>query len=209
MAQLFSEPRPSLYAGTVRCHSAACDGPRDRLIPIRGTVPNPKHCLRAVPSRPAAPAPSTPAGAITRISSPKATGAALPACAPYQTVTRGDAERRIPEGLMSVTALIEADELVRIYEVRRGLFGRPNPVRAGDGISLAVMPGETLGNRRAIGVPANRHWGGDASGARSRRRPARCASREALCEIRHRGWGALRAKMQLVYQDRLRHSTGA
>ena len=41
--------------------------------------------------------------------------------------------------------LIEARDLVRIYHVRRGLFGHPSPVRAVDGISLAVTPGETLG----------------------------------------------------------------
>ena len=44
-----------------------------------------------------------------------------------------------------MTPLIEAHDLVRIYQIRHGLFGRPAPVRAVDGVSLSVVPGETLG----------------------------------------------------------------
>src|SRR5690606_18903640 len=41
--------------------------------------------------------------------------------------------------------LIKATNLVRIYEMRRGLFGQTTPVRAVDGVSISLMPGETLG----------------------------------------------------------------
>jgi peptide/nickel transport system ATP-binding protein len=101
-----------------------------------------------------------------------------------------------------VTALIEADELVRIYEVRRGLFGRPSPVRAVDGISLAVMPGETLGI-----------VGESGSGKSTLGRMLLGLDPAQAGEVRFEGspmpkygtagWRALRAKMQLVYQDPL------
>lgn len=41
--------------------------------------------------------------------------------------------------------LIEATELVRIYQTGGGVFRKSRPVRAVDGVSLKVMPGETLG----------------------------------------------------------------
>ena len=41
--------------------------------------------------------------------------------------------------------LIDASDLVRIYRTRKGPFARPTEMRAVDGVSLRVMPGETLG----------------------------------------------------------------
>ncbi len=98
--------------------------------------------------------------------------------------------------------LIEARDLVRIYHVRRGLFGRPTPVRAVDGISLAVMPGETLGivgesgsgkstlGRMLLGIDAAQEGEVVFDG-------------KPMPESRTREWRKLRAKMQLVYQDPL------
>jgi len=101
-----------------------------------------------------------------------------------------------------MTPILEARELVRIYVAREGLFGKVTPVRAVDGVSLAVRPGETLGivgesgsgkstlGRMLLGVdPAQ---GGevrfDGAPMPARRTPA---------------WRTLRARMQMVFQDPL------
>lgn len=101
-----------------------------------------------------------------------------------------------------MTPLIEVRDLVRIYHVRRGLFGRPTPVRAVDGISLAVMPGETLGivgesgsgkstlGRMLLGIDAAQEGVVVFDG-------------KPMPKSRTPEWRKLRAKMQLVYQDPL------
>ncbi|SEH85739.1 peptide/nickel transport system ATP-binding protein [Rhizobium tibeticum] len=101
-----------------------------------------------------------------------------------------------------MTPLIEARDLVRIYHVRRGLFGHPTPVRAVDGISLAVMAGETLGivgesgsgkstlGRMLLGIDAAQEGEVVFDG---KAMPAGATPE----------WRKLRAKMQLVYQDPL------
>ncbi|RJG40378.1 oligopeptide/dipeptide ABC transporter ATP-binding protein [Mesorhizobium sp. DCY119] len=101
-----------------------------------------------------------------------------------------------------MTPLIEARNLVRIYQARRGIFAQPTPVRAVDGVSLAVMPGETLGivgesgsgkstlGRMLLGI--------DPAQTGEVRFEGR-----AMPELRTAEWRALRAKMQLVYQDPL------
>jgi dipeptide transport system ATP-binding protein len=43
-----------------------------------------------------------------------------------------------------VTALLEARDLTRMYEIRRGLFGGTGTVRALTGVSFALHPGKTL-----------------------------------------------------------------
>lgn len=101
-----------------------------------------------------------------------------------------------------MTPLIEVHDLVRIYQIRRGLFGRPTPVRAVDGVSLSVMPGETLGivgesgsgkstlGRMLLGIDDAQEGSIRFQG---RPMPARNTAE----------WRALRAKMQLVFQDPL------
>jgi peptide/nickel transport system ATP-binding protein len=101
-----------------------------------------------------------------------------------------------------MTALIEADNLVRIYQIRRGVFARSHPVRAVDGISLALKPGETLGvvgesgsgkstlGRMLLGIDA-------AQGGEVR------FEGNPMPHLKTPEWRALRAKMQFVYQDPL------
>ncbi|CAN7533703.1 ABC transporter ATP-binding protein [Neorhizobium sp. LjRoot104] len=101
-----------------------------------------------------------------------------------------------------MTALIEADNLVRIYQIRRGVFAKAHPVRAVDGISLALKPGETLGvvgesgsgkstlGRMLLGIDAAQ--GGEV---RFEGKP--------MPLLKTPEWRALRAKMQFVYQDPL------
>lgn len=101
-----------------------------------------------------------------------------------------------------MTPLIEARDLVRIYQIRHGLFGRPTPVRAVDGVSLQVMPGETLGivgesgsgkstlGRMLLGID-------DAQDGSIRFQGQPMPARHTA------EWRALRARMQLVFQDPL------
>ena len=98
--------------------------------------------------------------------------------------------------------LIKAEGLTRVYEMRRGLFGKITPVRAVDGVSLAVLPGETLGivgesgsgkstlGRMLLGID-----------------PAQAGTvtfeGKPMPVFGTAEWRASRAKMQLVYQDPL------
>lgn len=100
------------------------------------------------------------------------------------------------------TPLVEATDLVRVYQIRRGMFGKTTPVRAVDGVSLHVMPGETLGivgesgsgkstlGRMLLGIDPPQSGAVTFEGAPM---PALGTSQ----------WRALRARMQLVYQDPL------
>ncbi|WP_454744669.1 ABC transporter ATP-binding protein [Ciceribacter selenitireducens] len=98
--------------------------------------------------------------------------------------------------------LIKADSLTRVYQLRRGLFGKPTPVRAVDGVSLNVMPGEALGivgesgsgkstlGRMLLGIDPAQSGRVTFEG-------------KSMPEFGTAEWRALRAKMQLVYQDPL------
>ncbi|WP_132958525.1 ABC transporter ATP-binding protein [Rhizobium sp. BK251] len=98
--------------------------------------------------------------------------------------------------------LIKAEGLERVYKLRRGPFGKAVPVRAVDGVSLAVMPGETLGivgesgsgkstlGRMLLGIDPAQSGAVTFEGSRM---PALGTAE----------WRALRARMQLVYQDPL------
>ncbi len=98
--------------------------------------------------------------------------------------------------------LLQAKDLVRTYEVRQGMFGKSAPVRAVDGIDLTVMPGETLGivgesgsgkstlGRMLLGIDPPQ-WG------------EMIFEGQPMPKLGTAEWRALRAKMQLVYQDPL------
>ena len=98
--------------------------------------------------------------------------------------------------------LLEARDLVRIYETRSGLFGKGTPVRAVDGVSLRIMPGETLGivgesgsgkstlGRMLLGIDQAQSGTVAFEGA-------------PMPPFGTAAWRALRARMQLVYQDPL------
>jgi peptide/nickel transport system ATP-binding protein len=101
-----------------------------------------------------------------------------------------------------MTPLIEARKLVRIYALRHGPFSRPSFVRAVEDVSLSVFPGETLGI-----------VGESGSGKSTLGRMLLGIDPAQGGEVRFEGqpmprlgtpeWRALRAKMQLVYQDPL------
>jgi peptide/nickel transport system ATP-binding protein len=101
-----------------------------------------------------------------------------------------------------MTALLEADSLVRIYETRRGLLARPTPVRAVDGVSLQVAAGETLGvvgesgsgkstlGRMLLGIDAAQDGAVRIGG-------------KPMPAFGSPDWRALRARIQMIYQDPL------
>jgi len=101
-----------------------------------------------------------------------------------------------------MTPLIEARKLVRIYQARRGIFAQPMPVRAVDGVSLAVMQGETLGIVGESGSGKST-LGRMLLGIDPAQAGEVCFEGRAMPELRTADWRALRAKMQLVYQDPL------
>lgn len=98
--------------------------------------------------------------------------------------------------------LLKANEVVRVYNSRRGLFGKPVEMRAVDGINLALARGETLGivgesgsgkstlGRMLLGIdPAQ----GGVVMFDGKPLPAKGSAE----------WRAIRTRMQMVYQDPL------
>ncbi|RVE82343.1 ABC transporter ATP-binding protein [Sinorhizobium meliloti] len=100
VAQLFSEPRHPYTRGLFDA-IPRIDGPRDRLIPIPGTVPNPKHLPAGCSFSPRCPRAVDACGSDYPHLEPQGDRRRLACMRPVPAVTRGDAERRVPEGLMS------------------------------------------------------------------------------------------------------------
>ena len=101
-----------------------------------------------------------------------------------------------------MTPLIEARNLLRIYGMRSGLFGRPSSVRAVDGVSLAVAPGETLGIVGESGSGKST-LGRMLLGIDDAQEGAIHFEGRPMPERGSAEWRRLRAKMQLVFQDPL------
>jgi len=98
--------------------------------------------------------------------------------------------------------LLELEGVARRYAHRRGVFARPVPVRAVDGVSLSVAAGRTLG------VVGESGCGKSTTGrlALGLERPDAGMVRFAGAAMPVPGspaWRALRAQMQLVPQDPL------
>ncbi|WP_416797428.1 ABC transporter ATP-binding protein [Ciceribacter azotifigens] len=100
------------------------------------------------------------------------------------------------------TPLITAENLTRIYQLRRGLLGKPTPVRAVDGVSLSVMPGEALGIVGESGSGKST-LGRVLLGIDPAQSGKVTFDGQPMPEFGTAEWRALRARMQLVYQDPL------
>ena len=99
-------------------------------------------------------------------------------------------------------SLLALDGVSRVYATRRGLFGRPVPVRAVDHVSFSIEPGRTLG------IVGESGCGKSTTG-----RVALGIERPSEGSVLFEGatmptpgtpqWRQLRARLQLVYQDPL------
>ena len=99
-------------------------------------------------------------------------------------------------------SLLALEGVSRIYTTRRGMFGRPVPVRAVDHVSLAVAPGRTLG------IVGESGCGKSTTGrvALGIERPSEGRVTFEGAEMPAPGtpdWRRLRARLQLAYQDPL------
>jgi peptide/nickel transport system ATP-binding protein len=101
-----------------------------------------------------------------------------------------------------VTDLLTLDGVSRVYASRRGMFGRAMPVRAVDRLSLRLAPGRTLG------IVGESGCGKSTTGrlALGLERPDSGSVRfagQAMPSAGTAPWRALRARVQMVFQDPL------
>ena len=101
-----------------------------------------------------------------------------------------------------MSPLLEARDLVRIFETRRGLLGRPSNVRAVDGVSLKVRHGETLGVVGESGSGKS-SLGRMLLGIDTAQGGAVYTNGKAMPVFGSPEWRSLRARIQMIYQDPL------
>ncbi|MBB6489506.1 ABC transporter ATP-binding protein [Rhizobium lusitanum] len=98
--------------------------------------------------------------------------------------------------------LIEARGLVRTYDLGNGFLTKSVPVRAVDGITLKVMPGETLGIVGESGSGKST-LGRMLLGIDPTHQGQMLYDGNPMPRFGTPEWRALRAKMQLIFQDPL------
>jgi len=101
-----------------------------------------------------------------------------------------------------MTALLQAKDLVRVYESRHGLWTKPTPVRAVDGVSLTVSAGETLGIVGESGSGKST-LGRMLLGIDPASKGQVLFDGKPMPVLGSPAWRSLRAQMQLVFQDPL------
>ncbi len=98
--------------------------------------------------------------------------------------------------------LLELRGVSRVYSTRRGFLGAAVPVRAVDDVSLSVAPGRTLGIVGESGCGKST-TGRLALGLERPNQGSVAFEGQPMPALRSDAWRALRARMQLVYQDPL------
>jgi peptide/nickel transport system ATP-binding protein len=99
VAQLFSEPRHPYTRGLFDA-IPRIDGPGERLLPIPGTVPNPKHLPEGCSFSPRCPRAVDACGRERPPLMAQDDGRRLACTRPVPAAARGEAKRRIPQGVM-------------------------------------------------------------------------------------------------------------
>jgi peptide/nickel transport system ATP-binding protein len=101
-----------------------------------------------------------------------------------------------------MTTLLEARNLVRVYETPRGIWKKPTPVRAVDGVSLSLTAGETLGIVGESGSGKST-LGRMLLGIDPATEGKVLFDGQPMPAVGTAEWRRLRAQMQLVFQDPL------
>lgn len=99
-------------------------------------------------------------------------------------------------------ALVEARNLARVYQSRRGIFGKAVPIRAVNGVSFDLRKGETLGIVGESGSGKST-MGRMVLGLEVPDAGSMSFDGQPMPPISTPVWRAARARMQMIYQDPL------